>query len=227
MLALGVPTGPITAVMLAAIMVHGIAPGPMLITEQPQLFWGFVASMYVGNVVLLVLNLPLVGIWVKLLTVPYRLLFPAIMAFSAIGIYSVNNSAFEIYLTALFGVLGFVLAKLGFNMTPLLLGFVLGPMMEENLRRSMGLSRGDPMIFVNRPISAFLLGCAALLLALAAARFVTSDLMGRKSGGYGVLGAIAAFLAAYLVGRVITMRYYTAPRSVHLDMVQGEKPKTE
>ena len=122
-------------------------------TQRPELFWGLIASMWIGNLMLVVLNLPMIGLWVKLLSVPYRLLFPAIMAFSAIGIYSVNNSSFEIYLTALFGVLGFVWSKLGFPPAPLLLGFVLGPMMEENLRRAMLMAKGDPSVFVTRPIS--------------------------------------------------------------------------
>ena len=122
-------------------------------TQRPELFWGLIASMWIGNAMLVILNLPLIGLWVKLLQVPYRLLFPAIMAFSAIGIYSVNNSSFEIYLTAVFGIAGFLWLKLGFSPAPLLLGFVLGPMMEENLRRAMLMSKGDPSVFFTRPIS--------------------------------------------------------------------------
>jgi putative tricarboxylic transport membrane protein len=156
----------VMALMLGALTIQGIQPGPEVMNQRPELFWGLVASMWIGNLMLVVLNLPLIGIWVKLLEVPYRFLFPAIMAFSAIGIYSVNNSSFEIYLTALFGVLGFLCSKLGLPAAPLLLGFVLGPMMEENLRRAMLLSRGDPMVFVQRPISLGLLLTAAFLLVL-------------------------------------------------------------
>ena len=149
----GLPASGVMALMLGALTIQGIQPGPEVMTQRPDLFWGLIASMWIGNLMLVVLNLPLIGLWVKLLEVPYRLLFPAIMAFSAIGIYSVNNSSFEIYLTALFGVLGFVWSKLGFPPAPLLLGFVLGPMMEENLRRAMLMAKGDPTVFVTRPIS--------------------------------------------------------------------------
>jgi putative tricarboxylic transport membrane protein len=136
---------------------------------RPDLFWGLIASMWIGNLMLVVLNLPLVGVWVSILKVPYRLLFPAIMAFSAIGVYSVNNSAFEIYLMALFGVLGFMWAKLGFSLTPMLLGFILGPMVEENLRRALLMSRGDPSVFVTRPISlGFIIATVLIVVALAA-----------------------------------------------------------
>ncbi|HEV7983175.1 MAG TPA: tripartite tricarboxylate transporter permease, partial [Xanthobacteraceae bacterium] len=149
--------------------IQGIQPGPEVMTLRPDLFWGLVASMWIGNLMLVVLNLPLIGLWVKLLEVPYRLLFPAIMAFSAIGIYSVNNSSFEIYLTALFGVLGFVWGKLGFPPAPLLLGFVLGPMMEENLRRAMLMARGDPSVFVTRPISlGFIIVTIGILVVMVA-----------------------------------------------------------
>jgi TctA family transporter len=153
MLTLGLPASGVMALMLGALTIQGIQPGPTVMTQKPDLFWGLIASMWLGNLMLVVLNLPLIGVWVKMLSVPYRLLFPAIMAFSAIGIYSVNNSAFEIYLTALFGVLGFIWMRLGFNLAPMLLGFVLGPMMEENLRRAMLQSRGDPTVFLTRPIS--------------------------------------------------------------------------
>jgi len=153
MLTLGLPASGVMALMLGALTIHGIQPGPEVMTQRPELFWGLIASMWIGNLMLVVLNLPMIGIWVKLLKVPYRLLFPAIMAFSAIGIYSVNNSSFEIYLTALFGVVGFVWMKLGCSPAPMLLGFVLGPMMEENLRRAMLSSKGDITVFVTRPIS--------------------------------------------------------------------------
>src|SRR5207237_5733961 len=147
MLTLGLPASGVMALMLGALQIQGIQPGPEVMTLRPDLFWGLIASMWIGNAMLVVLNLPMIGLWVKLLQMPYRLLFPAIMAFSAIGIYSVNSSAFEIYLTALFGVVGFVCMRLGFPLAPMLLGFVLGPMMEENLRRSMLMAGGDPTVF--------------------------------------------------------------------------------
>jgi len=153
MLTLGLPASATMALLLGALMIHGIAPGPTVMTLRPDLFWGLIASMWVGNLMLLILNLPLVGIWVSLLKVPYRRLFPAIMVFSCIGIYSLNNSPFELYLTAFFGIIGFVLIKFECSPVPLILGFVLGPMMEENLRRALLGSRGDPTIFLTRPIS--------------------------------------------------------------------------
>jgi putative tricarboxylic transport membrane protein len=169
MLTLGLPASGVMALMLGALTIQGIQPGPAVMTQRPELFWGLVASMWIGNLLLVVLNLPLIGLWVKLLRVPYRLLFPAIMAFSAIGIYSVNNSAFDIYLTAVFGILGLVWMKLGFSPTPMLLGFVLGPLVEEHLRRAMLMSRGDPSVFVTRPISlAFLLATVAILIVTVA-----------------------------------------------------------
>jgi putative tricarboxylic transport membrane protein len=166
MLTLGLPASGVMALMLGALTIQGIQPGPEVMTLRPDLFWGLIASMWIGNLLLVVLNLPMIGLWVKLLQVPYRLLFPAIMAFSAIGIYSVNNSSFEIYLAALFGVFGFVCAKLGFPPAPMLLGYVLGPMVEENLRRSMLMSGGDPSVFVTRPISAAFIVATALILAV-------------------------------------------------------------
>jgi TctA family transporter len=169
MLTLGLPASGVMALMLGALTIQGIQPGPQVMTMRPELFWGLIASMWIGNLMLVVLNLPLIGVWVKLLSVPYRLLFPAIMAFSAIGIYSVNNSAFEIYMTALFGILGFIWMKLGCSPAPLLLGFVLGPMMEEHLRRAMLMSKGDPTVFILRPISAGFILATVLILALMAA----------------------------------------------------------
>ncbi len=153
MLTLGIPASGTMALMLGALMIHGIAPGPTVMTQKPDLFWGLIASMWIGNFMLVVLNLPLIGLWVSLLKVPYRFLFPAIMTFCCIGIYSLNNSPFELYLTAIFGLLGFLWMKLECSPVPLMLGFVLGPMMEENLRRAMLISRGDPMVFLTRPIS--------------------------------------------------------------------------
>ncbi|MGO4407086.1 tripartite tricarboxylate transporter permease [Bosea sp. RAF48] len=166
MLTLGIPSNPVMAMMLGALMIHGIAPGPGVMTSQPALFWGLIASMWVGNLMLLVINLPLVGIWVRLVRVPYRLLFPSILLLCAVGVYGVNNSAFEAGLTALFGILGYVFHKLGCEPAPLLLGFILGPMMEENLRRALILSAGDPVVFLTQPISLVLLLIAAVLLAL-------------------------------------------------------------
>jgi TctA family transporter len=164
MLALGIPPNAVMALMIGAMAIHGIVPGPQVMTREPSLFWGLVASMWVGNLMLVVINLPLVGIWVRLLRVPYRLLYPAILVFCCIGVYALNNSVFEVYLALGFGVLGYLFAKLGCEPAPLLLGFILGPMMEENLRRAMRLSRGDPAIFVERPISAALLAMAVVLL---------------------------------------------------------------
>jgi putative tricarboxylic transport membrane protein len=152
--------------MLGALMIQGIAPGPLLMTQKPDLFWGLVTSMWIGNVMLVILNLPLIGIWIKLLTVPYRYLFPAITLFCCIGVYTLSNSTFDVYLTALFAVIGFVFYKLSCEGAPLLLGFILGPMMEENLRRALLLSRGDWSVFVTSPLSAGLLAVAALLLVI-------------------------------------------------------------
>jgi putative tricarboxylic transport membrane protein len=167
MLTLGLPASGVMALMLGALTIHGIQPGPEVMTLRPELFWGLIASMWIGNLMLVVLNLPMVGIWVKILKVPYRLLFPAIMAFSAIGIYSVSNSAFDVYLAALFAVIGFLWVKLGFNPAPMLLGFVLGPMLEEHLRRAMLMSGGDVSVFVTHPISlVFIIVTVLILLAL-------------------------------------------------------------
>ena len=165
MLTLGIPPNAVMAVMIGAMMIHGIRPGPEVLEQRPDLFWGLIASMWVGNLMLVIINLPLIGIWVRLLRVPYRLLFPAILLFSGIGVYSVHNSAFEVVLAAGFGVFGYVLYKLGCEPAPLALGFVLGPMLEERLRTAMLLARGNPMTFLERPISAALLLTAGLLLA--------------------------------------------------------------
>ena len=167
MLTLGIPASGTMALMLGALMIHGIAPGPTVMTQRPDLFWGLIASMWIGNLMLLVLNLPLIGLWTSLLKVPYRMLFPAIIVFSCIGIYSLNNSPFELYLTALFGLLGFLWMKLKCPPAPMLLGFVLGPMMEENLRRAMLMSRGDPTVLVTQPISlGFLAATAAIVVVM-------------------------------------------------------------
>ncbi len=168
LLTLGIPPNVVLAMMAGAMMIHGIQPGPRVITSNPALFWGVIVSMWMGNVILVLLNLPLVGIWVRLLSVPYRLLFPAILLFCCIGLYSVNNNTFDIGLTALCGFLGYVFHKLECEPAPLILGFVLGPMMEENLRRCMLLSRGDPTVFFTRPLSlTFLVLAAAMLIVVA------------------------------------------------------------
>jgi putative tricarboxylic transport membrane protein len=167
MLTLGIPSNPVMALMIGALILQGIRPGPNVMIEQPRLFWGVIVSMWIGNLILLVLNLPLIGLWVRVLTVPYHLLFPAILVFAAIGVLSLSNATFDVHLMAAFGVLGYVFAKLDCEPAPLLLGYILGPLMEEYLRRAMTLSRGDPMIFLERPISAIMLGVA--LLAMLAA----------------------------------------------------------
>jgi len=165
LLTLGIPENAVMAMMVGAMTIHNIQPGPQVMTSNPQLFWGLIASMWVGNLMLVVLNLPLIGIWIKLLTVPYRMLYPAILLFCGIGVYTVNNTSFDVMQTAFFGALGVLFARLECEPAPLLLGFVLGPMMEENLRRAMLLSRGDATVFATRPISAALL-LAAILLVL-------------------------------------------------------------
>ena len=164
LLTLGIPPNPVMALMVGAMIIQGIQPGPQVMTERPNLFWGMIVSMWIGNLMLVILNLPLIGIWIKLLKVPYRLLYPAILVFCCIGVYSLSNSPFDVIMTAIFGLIGYVFVKLDCEPAPLLLGFILGPMMEENLRRAMLLSRGDPMTFVTRPLSATLLAVSLLLL---------------------------------------------------------------
>src|SRR5439155_8950325 len=176
MLALGVPSGPIPAVMLAAIMVHGVSPGPLLIQQQPALFWGFIASMYVGNVMLLILNLPLVGLFVNILRVPYPYLYPAILVFATLGVYAVNNSVVDVWIMLATGVLGWILRKLDFETAPIVLGVVLAPMIELSLRQSLAMSDGQYSIFLGRPISATLLGVGLLLLLLGLRPLVTRGL---------------------------------------------------
>lgn len=166
MLTLGIPPNPVMALMVGAMIIHNIQPGPQVMTSNPALFWGLIASMWVGNLMLVVLNLPLIGIWIKLLTVPYRLLYPAILLFCCIGAYSINNSSVDVLLTALFGLFGYVFLKLECEPAPLLLGFILGPMMEENLRRAMLLANGSPTVFVTRPLCLTMLLAAAVLLLL-------------------------------------------------------------
>jgi len=164
MLTLGIPPNAVMALMVGAMTIKGIQPGPQVMTSNPDLFWGLIASMWIGNAMLVILNLPLIGIWIKLLTVPYRFLFPAIMVFCALGLYTLNNSSFDVYVGALFGVVGVIFFKLGCEPAPLLLGFILGPMMEENLRRALLLSRGDWTTFVTKPLSAGLLIASALMI---------------------------------------------------------------
>jgi TctA family transporter len=166
MLTLGIPPNAVMALMVGAMTIKGIQPGPQVMTSNPQLFWGLIASMWVGNLMLVILNLPLIGIWIKLLTVPYRFLFPAIVVFCAIGCYTLNNSSFDVYMTAAFTVVGYAFYKLGCEPAPLLLGFILGPMMEENLRRALLLSRGDWSTFATRPLSGGLLLAAALMVVV-------------------------------------------------------------
>jgi putative tricarboxylic transport membrane protein len=166
LLTLGIPPNAVMALMVGAMTIHNIQPGPQVMTSNPELFWGLIASMWIGNLMLVILNLPLIGMWIKLLTVPYRFLFPAIVLFCAIGVYSTNNNTFDIWMVAAFGVIGYLFNKLGCEPAPLLLGFILGPMMEENLRRAMKLSRGDWSWFVTRPLSAALLAAAIALLVI-------------------------------------------------------------
>ena len=166
MLTLGIPSNPVMALMIGAMIIQGITPGPAVMTEKPDLFWGLIVSMWFGNLFLVVLNLPMIGLWVKMITVPYHRLFPAILMFCAIGVFSLNNSQFDVWLMALFGVFGYICAKLDAEPAPMLLGFIIGPMLEEYLRRAMTLSHGDPMVFLNRPISATLLALAVLALAV-------------------------------------------------------------
>jgi TctA family transporter len=166
LLTLGIPSNAVMALMMGAMIIQGIQPGAQVMEQRPELFWGLIASMWIGNLMLLVINLPLIGLWTSLLKVPYRLLFPCILVFACIGVYSVGTSPFEIMLTAFFGLLGYTFLKLDCEPAPLLLGFVLGPMMEIALRRTLLISRGDPLVFLQRPISLAILIAAALLLML-------------------------------------------------------------
>jgi len=164
LLTLGIPPNAVMALMVGAMTIHNIQPGPQVMSSNPELFWGLIASMWIGNAMLVVLNLPLIGLWIKLLSVPYRWLFPAIVLFCAIGVYSTNNNTWDIWMVGLFGVIGYGFIKLGLEPAPLLLGFILGPMMEENLRRALLLSRGDWSVLVTRPLSAGLLAAAVVML---------------------------------------------------------------
>jgi TctA family transporter len=166
MLTLGIPSNAVMALMVGAMIIQGIQPGPEVMTKRPDLFWGMIASMWIGNLMLIIINLPLIGIWVKLLTVPYRFLAPAILLFCCIGAYSLQNSTFHVIQIAIFGVLGYIFMRLGCEGAPFLLGLVLGPQLEEYFRRAMLLSRGDPLIFLQRPISLSLILATAALLIL-------------------------------------------------------------
>ncbi len=168
LLTLGIPGNAVTALMIGAMTIHNIQPGPQVMTSHPDLFWGLIVSMWIGNLMLIILNLPLVGLWIKLLKVPYRILFPAILVFCTIGVYSLNYNVFDIWMTAAFGLVGYIWAKLKCEGAPLLLGLVLGPMMEENFRRALLLARGDYTTFVTRPLSASLLVAALALIVLVA-----------------------------------------------------------
>jgi putative tricarboxylic transport membrane protein len=166
MLTLGIPTNAVMALMVAGMMIHNIQPGPQVMTSNPSLFWGLIASMWIGNLMLVILNLPLIGIWIRLLTVPYRILYPAILLFCCVGVYSVNNNVFDVFMTIPFAILGYLFRKFGCEPAPLLLGLVLGQLMEEYLRRAMTISRGDWSVFVTRPLSATLLAIALVLLVI-------------------------------------------------------------
>jgi putative tricarboxylic transport membrane protein len=164
MLTLGIPSNPVMALMIGAMIIQGIQPGPSVMTEQPALFWGLIVSMWIGNLMLLVLNLPLIGLWVKMISIPYHLLYPAIIVFCAIGVFSLNNTEMDVYFMALFGLLGYIFRKIDAEPAPMLLGFILGPMMEEFLRRALLLSKGSPLVLVTRPISATMLALSILAL---------------------------------------------------------------
>jgi len=168
MLTLGIPSNAVMALMIGALMIQGIAPGPQVMNEKPELFWGLIASMWVGNLMLVVLNLPMIGMWVKLLTVPYRYLYPSILVFMAIGVFSLSNNAFDVLIMSVFGVLGYICVKLECEPAPMILGFILGPLMEENLRRAMLLSRGDPTVFFTKPISCGFMVASMILLVIVA-----------------------------------------------------------
>jgi TctA family transporter len=182
-LSLGIPGDAVVALMLGALVIHGVVPGPRLIIDNPEMFWGLTVSFLIGNVLLVILNLPLVGIWVRLLLIPYRMLFPAILVFICIGVYSLNYSSFDVAMVIVFGVIGYALRLMQFSPAPLLLGLVLGPMLEQNLRRSLLIARGDPTIFFQRPISAVLLGGAVLLILVIARGELRKRRQARPSAG--------------------------------------------
>ena len=169
MLTLGIPSNAVMALLIGAMMIHDIVPGPQVMSSNPSLFWGLIVSMWIGNLFLIVLNLPMIGVWIQLLKVPYRWLYPAILVFCCIGVYSINNNIWDVWVTIFFGAVGYLFIKLDCETAPLILGFILGPMMEENMRRALLLSRGDPLTFFTSPISCGLLIAAAALLIVVAA----------------------------------------------------------
>lgn len=164
LLSLGIPPNVVMAMLFSALLIHGVQPGPLLIKDHPDLFWGLIMSMYVGNILLLVLNLPLIGIWVQVLRIPYKILFPLILLFCLIGAYSVNGTIFDVYVMIFFGAFGYMARKFGYEIAPLVLAFILGPQLEQALRQSLLISKGSFLIFVSRPISATAIGFALLLL---------------------------------------------------------------
>ena len=172
LLSLGIPPHPTMALLFSSLIIHGIQPGPLLIKDHPDVFWGLIASMYMGNIFLLILNLPLIGMWVQVLKVPYRILFPLILLFCLIGTYSVNNSSVDLVVMIIFGIVGYFMRKLGYEGAPLILAFILGPILEQALRQSLLMSMGSFMIFINRPISVALLAVAFLLLLSALIPFI-------------------------------------------------------
>ena len=180
-LSLGIPGDAVMALMLGAMMIHNIQPGPQMMVEHPEVFWGLIASFWIGNLLLLVLNVPLIGIWVRLLSVPYRLIYPAVLLFICIGVYSANNNLFDVSVVLVIGIFGYVFTRLGFEPAPLLLGFVLGPMMEENFRRALLLSRGDMVVFMTRPISAVCMTAAFLMIAFVAYRRLRASALAREA----------------------------------------------
>ena len=193
MLTLGIPSNPVMALMIGAMIIQGIQPGPSVITEQPALFWGIIVSMWIGNFFLIVLNLPMIGMWVRLVSVPYQYLFPAILVFCGIGVFSLNNAEFDVHLMAIFGVLGYIFVKLDCEPAPMLLAFILGPMMEEYLRRALLLSRGDPMVFITRPISATMLALGVIAIVVASLRPFTRN--GKKLSARSKCQAASAIFA--------------------------------
>ena len=166
MLTLGIPSNPVMALMIGAMMIHGVQPGPTVLSEQPALFWGVIVSMWIGNLFLIVLNLPMIGLWVKLISAPYHLLFPVILVFCSIGVMSVNNTEWDVFLMAAFGFAGYLFGKLDCEPAPMLLGFILGPMMEEYMRRALLISKGDFSVFVTRPLSAVMLAFSIIALII-------------------------------------------------------------
>ena len=187
MLTLGIPSNAVMALMIGAMMIHDITPGPQVMNTDPELFWGLIVSMWIGNLILIVLNLPMIGVWVQLLRVPYRWLYPAILAFCCIGVYSINNNVFDVWMTIGFGALGYLFNKLGCESAPLILGFILGPMMEENMRRALLLSRGDMSCFLTSPLSAAFLALSVLLLLLVLA---PGRALGPRDGLQGGLASV-------------------------------------